>query len=254
MDMWDERDGRKGEREKGERYNWDNLYETLRYLFAYRNHYTDNLSIIETLVAENKFGEALETVTKMYEQFEITEEQNAELQGLETYIHWLQQLDEKEKTIYTLPESEIGYLVKFVATNTGRGKVFANNILCVLYEICIEDEMMRRLDDEAIGGLDDEIIALSQSVASVSSVCEKNALENITLIPNPTTGELQVTCHASLVTNIEVFDVYGRKLSQISYPKSQISYQIDISDLSAGIYFVRIRTESGEVVKKVIKQ
>jgi hypothetical protein len=43
-------------------------------------------------------------------------------------------------------------------------------------------------------------------------------------------------------------------LSQISNLKSQISNQIDISHLPAGIYFVKIRTETGEEIKKVVKQ
>jgi len=39
----------------------------------------------------------------------------------------------------------------------------------------------------------------------------------------------------------------------INYQLSIIN-SIDISHLSAGIYFVKIRTEAGEVVKKVVKE
>jgi len=77
--------------------------------------------------------------------------------------------------------------------------------------------------------------------------------EDIVLYPNPTTGELHVTfpsfggagvvCHSSLVTNIEIFDVYGRN----------ILHSIDVSGLHAGIYFVKITTEKGIVMKKIIK-
>jgi hypothetical protein len=246
--------------EEKREYNGDRLYETLRYLFAYRNHYTDNLSIAETYLAESKYKEALTALDKMYKQFKITEEQNAELKGLQTYIHWLQQLEEKGNSIYKLSEGEIGYLVKFVATNTGRGTVFANNILCVLYDICIEDETIKRLDDEAIRGLGDEMIRRlddedmnnTSHSSPLTSFDEQGNLDNITLIPNPTTGKLQVTCHASCVTNIEVFDIYGRKLlSHTTYRTPHTVF--DISHLTAGIYFVKISTEAGEVVKKVIK-
>jgi len=47
--------------------------------------------------------------------------------------------------------------------------------------------------------------------------------------------------------------VMGRLLmSQIPNPMSQIS--MDILHLSAGAYFVKIRTEAGEAVRKVLKE
>ena len=55
------------------------------------------------------------------------------------------------------------------------------------------------------------------------------------------------------ITNVEVFDVYGRKLLS---PASPISPEttIDISHLPAGVYFVKINTEAGQVVRKVVKE
>ena len=69
--------------------------------------------------------------------------------------------------------------------------------------------------------------------------------------PNPTTGELRVTSYELQVTSIEVFDIYGRKchLSPVTCHEN-----INISHLPAGIYFVKIRTEAGEVVRKVVKE
>jgi len=97
------------------------------------------LSIAETYLAENNYEEALATVANIYEKFEIIEGQVIELMGLQTYIHWLQQLDANNLSIYALPENELYYLMNFVETYTGRGTVFANNILCGLYGICIDE-------------------------------------------------------------------------------------------------------------------
>jgi tetratricopeptide (TPR) repeat protein len=47
---------------------------------------------------------------------------------------------ENKNNIYTLFESEIKHLVNYVKTNTGRGKVFVNNILCALYDIGIGEK------------------------------------------------------------------------------------------------------------------
>ena len=224
------------------------LYETLRYLFNYRNHYRDNLDIIETFLAESNFHEALTTLAKMYEQFKVTEAQTAELKGLETYVLWLQQLENEQNNIYELSEKELDYLVNFVKTNTGRGTVFAHNILCELYNICIEDKMIRGLDDKMIGGLDDKMI-INRRLQPTDERIDK-----ITLVPNPTTGELRIENGELRINNVEIFDIYGKK-QQLSTLNSQLStHQINIADLPAGLYFVKISTEAGEVVRKVVKQ
>lgn len=71
--------------------------------------------------------------------------------------------------------------------------------------------------------------------------------------PNPTTGEFQVKNNELLqVTNIEVYDVYGRKL--LSHTAYRPHTTLDISHLQTGTYFVKITTDVGEVIKKVVKQ
>ncbi|MCL2434930.1 MAG: T9SS type A sorting domain-containing protein, partial [Lentimicrobiaceae bacterium] len=224
----------------------------------YRNHYTDNLSITETYLAENNYEEALATLANMYNQFEISEEQLLELKGMETYIHWLQQLKEEGKTIYNLSDYEIKHLVNYVETNAGRGKVFAHNILCALYGICLEEVGGERYEvggdeDEMMRGLDDEMINPRESVSSTSSVCQKT-LEKITIYPNPTTGELEIKNYELRINSIEVFDVYGRTISSHHPITSSSNQKIDISHIISGIYFVKITTEQGEVVKKIVKQ
>jgi hypothetical protein len=73
--------------------------------------------------------------------------------------------------------------------------------------------------------------------------------DEIRVYPNPATGELHVTSHSSLVTTIEVFDMYGRKQNA----ENRKQNEIDISELKAGIYFIRIQTEKGIIAQKIIK-
>jgi hypothetical protein len=87
-----------------------------------------------------------------------------------------------------------------------------------------------------------------------SALSEKNALENITLYPNPTTGELQVTSDELQVTSIEIYDIYGRKQKCTKARMHESTNVIDISHLQSGFYFVKISTEKGTVVTKVIKK
>ncbi|MCL2435918.1 MAG: T9SS type A sorting domain-containing protein, partial [Lentimicrobiaceae bacterium] len=184
------------------------------------------------------------------------------LKGMETYIHWLQQLKEEEKTIYNLPDNEIKHLVNYVETNTGRGRVFAHNILCALYGICLEEVGGERYE---VGGDEDEIPRYARndgekSPSNIEGVPEGRGslYENITIYPNPTTGELGIRNYELGIKSVEVFDVYGRKLSShhlTPHTSHLIPHQkINLSHLISGIYFVKITTDAGEVVKKIVKQ
>jgi len=83
-------------------------------------------------------------------------------------------------------------------------------------------------------------------------------LTALQVYPNPTTGELQVTSYELQVTGVEVFDVYGRNLTPFPSPiwrgVSEGRGVVNIAHLNPGIYFIKITTEQGEVVKKVLKQ
>ena len=77
--------------------------------------------------------------------------------------------------------------------------------------------------------------------------------------PNPTRGEIQVTSYELQVTRIEVYDVMGRMVTPLNPPEGGRLPSFggvgggNISHLPSGIYFLRIQTETGVVVRKVIK-
>jgi len=79
----------------------------------------------------------------------------------------------------------------------------------------------------------------------------EQGLSKINIYPNPTTGKLIIESGDLLISKIEVLDIEGRVVSShhLTY-----SPTIDISHLNSGAYFVRVTTEQGEIVKKVVKQ
>ena len=81
---------------------------------------------------------------------------------------------------------------------------------------------------------------------------EELRIENgeLRIYPNPTNGELRIENGELKIENIEIFDVYGRKI--FNFQLSTFN-SIDVSGLQAGIYFVRIATERGVVMRKVVK-
>ena len=82
---------------------------------------------------------------------------------------------------------------------------------------------------------------------------ETDNYPSVQVYPNPTSGELRVESGEWRVENVEIFDVFGRNVSRlishIPHP-----FSIDISFLPSGIYFLRITTENGTVMRKVIKK
>ncbi|MDR2979052.1 MAG: choice-of-anchor J domain-containing protein [Bacteroidales bacterium] len=68
--------------------------------------------------------------------------------------------------------------------------------------------------------------------------------------PNPTTGELKIKSYELKIEGIRIFDMYGKELHLLSLD-SDLS--IDLSHLSAGVYFLKIATDKGVAMKKVVK-
>ena len=79
-----------------------------------------------------------------------------------------------------------------------------------------------------------------------------NDPSQITVYPNPTTGQLRITNYELRIDNVEIFDVMGKKLSSHHLIPTS-SNQLDISRFPAGIYFLKMTTETEIVTKKVIK-
>lgn len=75
---------------------------------------------------------------------------------------------------------------------------------------------------------------------------------NVSLWPNPTTGEISITLATATDADLYIIDAMGRKLigSEIVGGKAKIS----LASLPAGIYTVQIKTAEGIVNSRVIKQ
>jgi len=91
-------------------------------------------------------------------------------------------------------------------------------------------------------------VSLSSEVLSI----EDPALERIGLFPNPVQNTLNISSPGTTVTAVSIYDLRGRIVSENQ--NADLDIQIDVSTLNASIYFVRIATENGAVVKRFIKQ
>jgi hypothetical protein len=84
------------------------------------------------------------------------------------------------------------------------------------------------------------------------------SMDDIMIFPNPTRGELTIEmCDMRYeICDIMIYDVYGRKIPFLWRGQGVVeisNLKIDFSNLHAGIYFVKITTNSGFITKKILK-
>ena len=72
---------------------------------------------------------------------------------------------------------------------------------------------------------------------------------NVKLYPNPTSGQLNIV--AVDMTLVSVYDLVGQCVMQMSAKDGQAT--LDMSQLQNGIYFVKVNTDNGSAVQRVVK-
>jgi hypothetical protein len=74
------------------------------------------------------------------------------------------------------------------------------------------------------------------------------------LYPNPAKSEITITNYELRITDVEIYNVYGRKLSSHHFIPSSSHHIINVSSLSSGVYFVRLIDAQGSYVQKFVKE
>ncbi|HQQ93856.1 MAG TPA: GEVED domain-containing protein [Bacteroidia bacterium] len=74
----------------------------------------------------------------------------------------------------------------------------------------------------------------------------------VKLYPNPTSGEFVVEIHNKTLNSVQVTDLTGRIVYNNSSKNEKIS--IDLGNYANGVYYVKVSTDQGSEVIKVVKQ
>jgi hypothetical protein len=86
----------------------------------------------------------------------------------------------------------------------------------------------------------------------IVSILENEALTDIHIYPNPTTGKITVECEN--MERVEVVDITGKLIYEIASslsPRNDV-LEIDISAFSKGVYFVKVTSEDGVAVERIV--
>jgi hypothetical protein len=76
-----------------------------------------------------------------------------------------------------------------------------------------------------------------------------NLTKQPTLFPNPTNGIIEIDLDKNEINTLQIWDSMGRLIQEIQAPSTN---RIDLSNLTNGMYWIKIVTPAGNSVHKVI--
>ena len=100
------------------------------------------------------------------------------------------------------------------------------------------------------GNVSDWCQAISVTTKNVG--IDNYLLNSISLYPNPAKEYIDVRVDEFNVTNMEVYDVYGKLINTVNVIDNPT--RINVSNLASGMYFVRVTTEQGVATKSFVKK
>ncbi|VXB78121.1 Glycosyl hydrolase [Flavobacterium sp. 9AF] len=79
-------------------------------------------------------------------------------------------------------------------------------------------------------------------------------LDSITVYPNPSNGLFTINTKNIEINSLEVFDITGKRILERKIHQSQEEIDVNLSNASNGVYFMKINTETGIITKRILKK
>ncbi|MBL0071310.1 MAG: T9SS type A sorting domain-containing protein [Bacteroidetes bacterium] len=98
---------------------------------------------------------------------------------------------------------------------------------------------------------------LDSNIPGLCTLSGENELTNgsnaFSIFPNPTNNKvtIRLTETAEKITEVNVFNLYGQEVKSFKIPPTHLT-EIDISDLSQGIYFIKLNNNN-QLISKIVK-
>jgi hypothetical protein len=99
--------------------------------------------------------------------------------------------------------------------------------------------------DQFVLNIDDVAVSVDLSTSNFA----KNQLK---VYPSPVNDLLYVSSETNTIDSLKIVDFNGRTVKQLSVNNQNA--EINVSDLTAGVYMISIETENGSTVQKFVKQ
>ncbi|PWG04603.1 hypothetical protein DIS07_11705 [Polaribacter aquimarinus] len=96
-----------------------------------------------------------------------------------------------------------------------------------------------------------ELWKLEQTALSVKNET-RSQLAELSIYPNPTSDILNIQVENQQIESVKVYSLFGKEVMHIS--DNTGVEKVDISNLSSGVYLLKLKTEVGFFTKKIIKK
>lgn len=92
-------------------------------------------------------------------------------------------------------------------------------------------------------------IQAQENKFSVATKTQEPTIEGLSIYPNPVnTGKIYITSKSSLDKKVEIFNVLGKKVLESVIT----SKEVNVSNLTAGVYFIKIKEGEATATRKLI--
>jgi hypothetical protein len=93
---------------------------------------------------------------------------------------------------------------------------------------------------------------VTQEIEACTGIAKIATLGGVNVYPNPTSGILNVEFNSNISKSVSVIDVTGRVIMTTNSNDSAVA--LDLANLAAGVYYVKMQTATATEVVKVVKQ
>lgn len=177
---------------------------------------------------------------------------------IEVPTSWMGQPGVNLEFIYKIYPNE--GRVDIAITRTDQNEVSGYGTIAKMKGIIIDlvgrAETKLQTDEAILNRLDGEILPLNTEVTAFNivdaprAVRPEDLVSGVTVYPNPSNSQINITTAAGTVTEVEVMGLDGKTMIKSFRNTSQI----EIDDLKAGMYFLRIKVGQQIFFERIIKQ
>jgi hypothetical protein len=79
-----------------------------------------------------------------------------------------------------------------------------------------------------------------------------NEALSVSIFPNPTSEKFSLLSFNNLIQSVEIYNLIGEKVDIKQCAIGKVEITIDVRNLSPGLYFVKVQTEKGSSVQKLL--
>ncbi|KPJ71950.1 hypothetical protein AMJ52_07990 [candidate division TA06 bacterium DG_78] len=92
---------------------------------------------------------------------------------------------------------------------------------------------------------------IRDSSTGIEEIAQNTAPFVLDLYPNPLKTSLTI-CASTPLHGIKVYDVLGDLVIEVTMIKPKNTTTVSVKNLSAGVYFLKVRTEDAEFIRKIV--